>query len=218
MILDVRHPLRLFLVRHGQVEANREFRYVGSVDQPLTELGVRQAEAVGTALRELEIDRVLSSPLVRARRTAECIAAGLELDVCVEDRLREQSFGAWEGLSRDEVLARDGERLRLWEADPEVPPPEGESQVAVQRRVLDLIGELAAVPHGDSPRGVALVSHVGPIKAVLAAALDISLLSARRLFLDPASVSVVDWGDPPLVRLCNSHAHLGWTNARWMHR
>ena len=64
---------------------------------------------------------------------------------------------------------------------------------------------------------IVLVSHVGPIKALLAASLDLPLdRGGRRIFLDPGTVSVVDWGDPPILRLCNSHAHAGWTSARWM--
>jgi len=63
---------------------------------------------------------------------------------------------------------------------------------------------------------VVLVSHVGPIKALLAAVLDIPLQSTRRLFLDPGTISVVEWGAHPLLRLFNSHAHLGWASARWM--
>ena len=63
---------------------------------------------------------------------------------------------------------------------------------------------------------VVLVSHVGPMKALLAAVLDIPLQATRRLFLDPATISIVEWGPHPLLRLFNSHAHLGWSKARWM--
>ncbi len=65
---------------------------------------------------------------------------------------------------------------------------------------------------------MAVVSHMGPIKALLCAALDVPLTVARRLFLDPGTVSVVDWSTPPVVRLVNSHAHLGWASARWLQR
>ena len=88
--------------------------------------------------------------------------------------------------------------------------------VSVQRRTLSLVEELSShEPTADS-LGWVLVSHVGPIKALLAAALGVRVDQVRRLFLDPATVSVIDWGETPLVRLCNSHAHLGWTQARWM--
>jgi probable phosphoglycerate mutase len=68
----------------------------------------------------------------------------------------------------------------------------------------------------DAGRWIVLVTHVGPIKALLAAALGVPIPAARRLFLDPATISVVDWGKTPLIRLVNSHGHLGWESARWM--
>jgi probable phosphoglycerate mutase len=213
--------VRLFLVRHGQVASNRDLRYVGSRDEALTDLGRRQAGALAELLAALPLDAVVSSPLRRALDTAEAIAAASGRAVRVDDRLREQSFGTWEGLSRDEVRGRsavDAEQLLTWERDSKVPPPGGESLDSVQRRVLALVDEIAAAQPGDLP-WVVLVSHVGPIKSLLAAALDLPLdRGGRRVFLDPGTVSVVDWGDPPILRLCNSHAHSGWTSARWMER
>jgi len=119
-------------------------------------------------------------------------------------------------LTRAEVLARslhDGALLAAWESDPGAAPPGGESLQAVQGRVLALLQDVAAEHSGA---GIVLVSHVGPIKAILCAALQAPLTTARHLFLDPATISVVDWGTPPLVRLFNTHGHLGWEAARWM--
>lgn len=211
--------VRLFLVRHGQVASNRDLRYVGSRDEDLTELGQLQAGALADLLAALPVHAVLSSPLRRAFDTAAAIGAAAGRPVRVDERLREQSFGTWEGLSRDEVRTRsdaDAELLATWERDAFVAPPGGESLHSVQRRVLGLVDELAAEVSGSMP-WVVLVSHVGPIKSLLAAALDLPLdRGGRRVFLDPGTVSVVDWGDPPVLRLCNSHAHAGWTSARWM--
>jgi probable phosphoglycerate mutase len=212
--------VRLFLVRHGQVSSNRELRYVGSRDEPLTDLGRHQAGALADLMAALPIDEVRTSPLVRARDTAAAIAQAAGRPLRVEERLREQSYGDWEGLSRDEVRSRsaeDCERLVAWERDAEVAPPGGESLRSVQHRALALVEELRAGANGNSMPWVVLVSHVGPIKALLAASLDLPLdRGGRRIFLDPGTVSVVDWGDPPVLRLCNSHAHSGWTSARWM--
>jgi broad specificity phosphatase PhoE len=79
--------------------------------------------------------------------------------------------------------------------------------------VIRLVEELKEEFAGSS---VALVSHVGPIKALLAAALGVSPQASRRLFLDPGTISVIEWSPHPLLRLFNSHAHLGWPSARWM--
>ena len=214
--------MRLFLVRHGQVSSNRDLRYVGSRDEPLTELGRKQAAALAELMAPLPIAEIRSSPLTRAYDTASAIATATGKSVVVEERLREQSYGAWEGLSRDEVRERsadDWDLLESWEKDAQVAPPGGESLQSGELRALDLVSDLRAAAAEDSMPWIVLVSHVGPIKALLAASLDLSLdRGGRRIFLDPGTVSVVDWGDPPILRLCNSHAHAGWTSARWMER
>jgi broad specificity phosphatase PhoE len=205
--------VRLLLARHGEVPSNREFRYVGSLDEPLAAVGLEQADRLAAALASLPVRAVYSSPLLRTRETARRIAAARDLTLRLEPRLREQAFGEWEGLTRAQVLESDGERLRSWEADLGLAPPGGESLEAVQARMLDLVEELAGDHLGES---IVLVSHVGPIKALLCAALGVPLAAARHMFLDPATLSVVDWGAHPVVRLFNSHGHLGWDAARWM--
>ena len=202
------------------MSSNRDLRYVGSRDEPLTELGRKQAAALAELMAPLPIAEIRSSPLSRAYDTASAIAAATGRTVLVEQRLREQSYGSWEGLSRDEVRSRstdDWDLLKAWELDPRVAPPGGESLQSVERRALDLVTDLRAAVTDDSMPWIVLVSHVGPIKSLLAASLDLPLdRGGRRIFLDPGTVSVVDWGDPPILRLCNSHAHAGWTSARWM--
>ncbi|HEY9420856.1 MAG TPA: histidine phosphatase family protein [Thermoanaerobaculia bacterium] len=206
-------PLRLLLVRHGEVLSNRELRYVGSQDEPLADSGIQQAELLAAALATLPVQAVYSSPLSRAWETGRRIAEARDVPLRLEPRLREQSFGKWEGLSRAEVLASDAERLLRWEADLGASPPGGDSLEAVQARMLELVGDLVRDHPGE---WIALVSHVGPIKALLCAALGAPLATARRMFLDPGTLSVIDWGDHPVVRLFNAHGHLGWESARWM--
>jgi broad specificity phosphatase PhoE len=208
--------LRLFLIRHGESPSNRELRYLGSRDEALTEAGVRQADCLAAALSGLPLAAVYASPLQRAAQTGQRIADGLRLPLLTEPLLLEQRFGDWEGLTRAEVLGRgDAERQRLlrWESDPAAAPPGGESLATVEARVRTLLDQLAAAHPGA---WVALVSHVSPIKALLCAAMAVPLTTARRLFLDPGTLSVIDWGDAPVVRLFNAHGHLGWREARWM--
>lgn len=208
--------LRLLLVRHGETLANRELRHVGSLDEPLSDVGRRQAERLAEALAPLPLAAVYASPLSRAAETGRRIGGRLELPVRSEPRLAEQCFGTWEGLTRAEIVGRgDGEVLRRWEADAAVPPPDGEPLAAVGERVLGLVGELAARHAGE---WVALVSHVGPIKALVCAALGVPLETARRMFLDPGTVSVVDWSGVPMVRLFNAHGPLDLAGARWAGR
>jgi broad specificity phosphatase PhoE len=209
---------RLFLVRHGETMANREYRYIGTRDDPLSALGETQAIQLAEALSVLPVAAVYSSPLQRTYETALPIAGRHMLEVQRVDDLREFDFGIWEGFSRAEVIARspeDAQRLRDWEQDTTVPPPGGESFEALQERVCEAVERLVQA-HPD--QSIVLVTHVGPIKVLLSAALGAPLSSAFRIFLDPATISVVDWRDAvhATVRLVNSHAHLGWQQARWM--
>ena len=209
---------RLYLIRHGETLANREYRYIGTRNNPLSPLGETQASQLAEALSDLPIAAVYSSPLQRTFNTSLPIAARHSLEVQQVDDLRECDFGIWEGLSRAEVLERsleDRQRLREWEQNTSVAPPGGESFEALQQRVVTAVERLAQA-HPD--QAIVLVSHVGPIKVLLGAAIGAPLSSAFRIFLDPATISVVDWRDAAYatVRLVNSHAHLGWQQARWM--
>jgi broad specificity phosphatase PhoE len=103
--------------------------------------------------------------------------------------------------------------LARWEEDPACAAPDGESLADVQARVVDFANHLLAENSGAT---VAVVSHMGPIKALLCAVLDVPLNASRRFFLDPATVTVVDWSAKPVLRLFNSHAHQGWRHARWI--
>lgn len=213
---DQKRTVRFFLVRHGETAENMQMRYLGISEEPLTENGMRQARCVADVLAQLPIRIIISSPLRRAADTAARIREACGVELRLDSRLAEGSFGSWEGLTRAEVLklgSRDAAMLARWESDSSSAPPGGESIESVQKRVVNLAEELKNEFPDSS---VVLVSHVGPIKALLAAVLGMPLQSSRRLFLDPGTISVVEWGDRPFLRLFNSHAHLGWSSARWM--
>ncbi len=208
--------VRLYLVRHGETAGNTQMRYLGTSDEPLTANGMQQARQVAGALSQVPIHSIVSSPMRRAEKTAAAIRDACGVELRLDPRLAEGSFGSWEGLTRAEVLklgSRDAQMLARWESDPSFPPPGGESIENLQKRTVQLVEELRTEFPDSS---VALISHVGPIKALIAAAMEIPLQASRRLFLDPCTISVVEWGAHPFLRLFNSHAHLGWSSARWM--
>jgi probable phosphoglycerate mutase len=210
--------VRFYLVRHGQVAANRNYQYVGRLDQPLTEYGEQQAASLGQALAPLEIDQVFASPLARTMATATAIAKACGLEAIPEEGLIEQSFGDWEGLTRDEVKALGGDHLQAlkrFDSDASCAPPGGEALAELQKRAAAVIERRLAERSAGS---VVLVSHVGPIKALLAQALGLSLQQVRPFFLDPGTITVVDWGERAWMRLFNAHVHLGWAHAKWMSR
>lgn len=153
----------IYLVRHGETLWNREDRIQGQRDAPLTERGVDQARRAGLTLREVmpgEAPFVLiRSPLGRARRSADLVldAIGPRVsEVRTDERVMEMNWGRWEGLLRREIVARDPELWRRFEADSwSVAPPEGESYGTLAARARDWLESMA-----DEPRLV-VVAHGG---------------------------------------------------------
>jgi len=208
---------RLILIRHAEIDANREFRYIGKREDPLSEEGQEQAKQLAQALAVMPVEAIYSSPAQRALQTAAPLALSHQQEVRMEDDLRECDFGLWEGLNRADLLARaphEAQYFSTWERDLTMAPPGGESYTAMSERVRRRVGSLLLVHHGQT---IVLVSHVGPVKALLCMALGAPLTAMFHFFIDPATITVVDWREAyAIVRLVNSHAHLGWNQARWL--
>jgi broad specificity phosphatase PhoE/ribonuclease HI len=204
-------PTRLLLLRHGQTPLSVQRRYSGRGDKPLTEVGVAQAKAAAARLAALpEVDAatpIVSSPLGRARSTAEAVAVATGGTVVRHDGLLETDFGAWEGLTFAEAAERDPDLHRRWVSDSSIPAPGGESFDAVHHRVRRFRDELVTT-HGAAT--VIVVSHVTPIKSLLRLALDTGPSLLFRLHLDLASLSIVEFypDTNASVRLVNDTSHL----------
>ncbi len=183
-------PTRLILLRHGQTPASVRRLYSGRGNPSLTDLGREQAAEAAALLRLTPIDAILSSPLDRARQTADAVAAGRGLTVGIEDGLIETDFGDWEGLSFGEARERDPELHARWLGDTAVAAPGGESFDEVHARVAALLERVTTEYAG---RTVLLVSHVTPIKTALRIALDVGPQLLYRLHLDLASISIADF-------------------------
>lgn len=195
---------RLLLARHGQSVSNAVRRFQGAQDVALSELGARQAEALGWAIRRLPIAAVYTSPLERARRTAEIAAAGLDVPLTPVDDLRELSLGDWEGRTVEEIRALPGDPYEQWVRDPlACLPPGAEPLPEVQARVVSAMAGIAAAhPNGQQ---VLVVCHGGVISTYLAHCLGLPLSSIWRLTLSNGSITEVA---PPSVRSVNSTRHL----------
>ena len=129
--------MRLFLVRHGRTQWNKEEIFRGRADIPLDEVGRKEAERVADRLQGEDIGLVLSSPLSRAREMAEVIAKGCGAPLEVREGLIDLDFGEWQGLSHQEVKERYPELYRRWKERPhEVIFPGGEDLEEVKRRAL----------------------------------------------------------------------------------
>jgi len=195
---------RLLLARHGQSVSNAVRRFQGVQDVALSELGERQAAALGQALRHRRVTAVYTSPLERARRTAEIAVEGLGLSVTQVHELRELSLGDWEGRTVEEISRLPGDPYTQWVRDPVACLPPGAEPLAdVQLRVVGAMSDIAAaLPNGQE---ALVVCHGGVISAYLAFCLGLPLASIWRLTLSNGSITEIA---PPIVRSVNSTRHL----------
>jgi alpha-ribazole phosphatase/probable phosphoglycerate mutase len=207
----IRDSHRVFLVRHGETDWNRDFKYQGSTDVPLNEEGLKQAKKLATRLSRVMPSRVMSSPLSRAYRTAETIMEHNCADVEIElrEELRELSFGVWEGLAIPEVREKNKELFEQWERAPFSNTPEGGdvfSDVFERSKLFAQDMFESGVPGGDT----VIVAHGGILRAVAAALLrldDIDLMWKMRF--DNCSITIVDiWKGKPSLVISNDTHHL----------
>ncbi|MCA2220013.1 bifunctional RNase H/acid phosphatase [Nonomuraea aurantiaca] len=199
----------LLLLRHGETPLSVDRRFSGLGDAELTTKGLAQASAAAERLsREpYHLDVIVTSPLKRARQTAEAVAQRAGLAVEVDDDLREADFGAWEGHTFTEVQRGWPAELAAWLADPTTAPPDGESFEAVAERVKRAEERLVERYEG---RTVLIVSHVTPIKTLLRFALMAPPAALYRMHLDLACLSLIEhYADgQSAVKSFNDTSHL----------
>jgi broad specificity phosphatase PhoE len=167
----------LILVRHGRTEANARGLLLGRLDPPLDEVGEQQAQALRTAVAGAS--RVVCSPLLRTRQTAEA----LDLPVTVDERWIELAYGVLEGVPLTDVPRATWAE---WQADPGWAPEGGESLAEVGVRVRAACEDLA---EECAERDVVVVTHVSPLKAAVAWALATGDDVTWHLYAAPASVT-----------------------------
>ncbi len=144
--------MKLYVTRHGETAWNRENIVCGVTDIPLNETGMEQAKATAQKLRDTPLDRVIVSPLLRARQTAALISQGRDLPMTIDPRIREQNYGIYEGASRfDEGFLNNKKSFA-------VRYPGGESQMSTAVRVYTFLEETARAFPEES---VLVVCHGG---------------------------------------------------------
>ena len=178
---------RLYLVRHGETVGSAGLA-VGQTDLQLSPEGVREVETLAASWRGPAPDLLVASDLSRAARSAQILAARFGGFPTFDPRLRELSFGDWEGQPWDEIHRDDPGRLAAWgERWWEVAPPGGETYAQLARRVRAWFAEL-------TPRAgevVVVVAHGGSLRALLAALLDLPPAELFQRHLDLAHVSAL---------------------------
>lgn len=202
--------LRLWLVRHGETDWNRQMRFQGQTDVPLNAMGIEQSHAIALRLREEPIEAIYSSDLQRAMQTAQIVASYHHLQPISDADLRELSYGVWEGMNHEEILSSQWSSIfALYRQDSLRHRPPGaeypEQIIERSQRVLNRIRE-------QHPSGtVCVVGHGGSLRALLCVALSAPLETFRRIRLDNASLSAIEWqGDWMWVTLINDTHHLAY--------
>jgi broad specificity phosphatase PhoE len=198
----------LLLLRHGQTTSNVSGRYMGRVDEELSDEGIWQASRLAERLRQWPIEEVYSSPLRRALSTAEAVALPHALSTKKDEDLTEIDIGDWQGMFASEIAANYPDLWKAWRIDPSgFEAPGGESLLAVRRRVTSALERIVSATEGQM---VALVTHEVVVRLLVAHCLVVSTSVYRRLEVANASLTIVqNRGDSWQLRLLNDTAHLG---------
>ena len=156
---------RLILWRHGQTAWNKERRFQGHADVPLTDVGVEQARAAAQVLATLKPNAIVSSDLQRAHVTAQMLSALIGHEITTDVRLRETDVGEWSGKTIPEMQAEDPIRLAQWEDGSDVPAGGAETRTQVANRMeLALLEHIARIP---SDGVLVAVTHGGAARAAI---------------------------------------------------
>ena len=192
---------QLILVRHGETVYNVAGIAQGVGDSALSDRGARQVRRLAERLLSYQPDAIYSSPLQRARATAEAIAAVTGLAVQTIDELREMDYGGWEGRSFLDVRREDEELYRRWIADADCPCPSGESHNDVRQRFE------RAMERIDAARAV-VVTHGTAIRIGATTLMNMPVMASRHFAQDNAALNVFLWrGERWVLKLWNDSGH-----------
>jgi broad specificity phosphatase PhoE len=198
---------RLYLLRHGVTESNRNGRYMGRSHEPLSGDGRWQARQLALRLAQVDLSAVYSSPLRRAQETAEIVAGAHRLPVETEPGFIELDLSRWAGLSAAEIEAKDPEAWHTWCDDP--------SRLALAgiEPFEDLANRVKGAVDGLRRRhpnhSIAVVTHDGVVRMAVLQAMGLALTHYRSIPVDNTSITILELGGVrPYLRALNDIGHL----------
>ena len=184
---------RIYLVRHGRTAWNKSKVFRGRKDVPLDDQGRREAACVAETLSDVAPPCIYTSPLSRARETAQIIATPRGIEVRSDDAFVDIDFGAWTERSESEVREESADQYKLWQDSPHLLRfPGGEGLDDVRRRAVPRLDELAEAHREDD---VAIVSHRVVLKVLLCA-------------VDTGGICVLEWNGDVRLLIENDTGHL----------
>ncbi len=183
-------PVRVYLMRHGEVTNGGEKRYNGHIDVDITDRGVEQMHRLAGLLAGKPVTAVYSSDLIRSVKGADIISKSLGLTYTPLRSLRERSVGDWEGMTVDEIKERFPEEYAAWRADLlNYRPPNGECLMDVRDRILPEYRRLVA---GHPDQEIAVLLHGGVNRIILSDALGLPPLNLFRIDQAFGALNIID--------------------------
>ncbi|CAD6368432.1 Phosphoglycerate mutase [metagenome] len=179
----------VIFLRHGQAKNNIERILTGRTPGvPLTEKGIEQAEKAAKFLEHMNISAIYSSPIERAKHTAEIVGKHNSLDVTIDDRLIELDMGKFTGVPYDEIFSSHGNVfMKFYNGELEIAHNGVETFSEVKKRVLGIVDHVIE-NHPD--QNVVLVTHMDPIKAMLSTIVDLTPENLFELIIANASLNI----------------------------
>ena len=187
----------IIFLRHGQAENNTKRILAGRTEGiPLTKIGIEQAEQIGKYLKPIDISAIYSSPIERANNTAKIVAESNSIDYKLDERLTELDMGKFTRMPYDEIFAKHGNVfLKFYSNDPIISKYNVETFPHVQKRVMDML-DYTIKKHDQE--NVLLVTHMDPIKSVIAKVMDLKPLSLFELIIANCSLTIIKHHDEKL--------------------
>jgi len=179
---------KLFLVRHGQTDLNRDKRFRGMTDAPLNQAGREEVSGAARVLEREGLQAIYTSPLPRTIETSRIISDVTGCPVEPDDRFIDIDYGSWQGLTVEEVERKFGaEQMDKWVLDPgSFEFPGGDSMAEVRNRVEPA---LTAVVEKGNPGSVLVVSHLAVLKVCFLALMNLGFDQFWKIVIDNGSVS-----------------------------
>ena len=180
----------IIFLRHAQAENNTKRILAGRTEGvSLTKTGIQQAERISEYLKPLDISAIYSSPIERAKHTAEIVTKNSAIDVELDDRLTEIDMGKFTRMNYDDMFAKYGNIfLKFYENDPVIAEHEVETFPNVQKRILDMVDHVIKKHKNEN---VILVTHMDPIKSILANVMDLKPKTLFELIIANASFTIL---------------------------
>lgn len=186
----MRKLTKIYLIRHGQSEWNVLNKVQGQTNTNLTQLGKDQGKAMGTRLKNSNIDMIYSSDLNRAFDTSKIIAEEINKPLIISKYLREINFGVWEGLTSEELSKKYKKEQETWRSNPErLILPGAESLEVLSERVMLWFKQIL---EKDSGKNIAIVSHSATLKVLLLGILDMPLSHYKNFTFSNVGLSIVE--------------------------